>query len=197
MKYRTIRAAEMKTSDWSGGRTTEIFIHPEGASVNARDFEVRVSTATVELDESTFSDYRGYIRRIMPVEGAFELTIDEQDPIKLAQLEATTFDGGRHVRSAGKCRDFNVIHKPRWLGGLRAANIGDAFDCPAPGFSGIYALCTVEIAIERDGEETIIETLAPGDALIVTCDKNETARVKLTEAQDQSEGAAIAFIAGN
>ena len=200
MKYWTIRAAEMKTSDWSGGRTTEIFIHPEGTSVGARDFEVRVSTATVELDETTFSDYSGYIRRIMPVEGGFELTIDEQDRIKLERFDATTFDGGRHVCSVGKCRDFNVIHRPNWLGGLRTIAPGDAFDCPAPGFSGVYALCDqIQVAIEREGEKPAIQTLAHGDCLIVSCNKDETApvRIALANTQNLPQHAAIAFIAGN
>lgn len=199
MQYRTICAADMKTSDWGGGRTTEIFIHPEGASAAARDFEVRVSTATVDLDETTFSGYKGYIRRIMPVEGAFELILDEQDHVKLERLDAATFDGGRHVRSVGRCRDFNVIHRPHWLGGLRAIGAGDAFDCPAPGFSGVYALCAVAVSIERggpDNKETTTETLAPGDCLIVSCGGSEpgAVRVSLTDAP---EGAAVAFIAGS
>ena len=200
MKYWTIRAADMKTSDWSGGRTTEIFIHPEGASAAARDFEIRVSTATVDLDETAFSDYSGYIRRIMPIEGCFDLTFDGQDRLPLERFDATTFDGGRCVRSVGRCRDFNLIHRPRWLGGLRTIGGNDAFDCPAPGFSGVYALSEqLEVALERTGEKTIAVTLARGDCLIVSCGEDETApvRIELKNAQNLSQHAAIAFIAGN
>jgi hypothetical protein len=201
MEYRLTRAADMKTSDWSGGRTTEIFIHPVGSSVGARDFDIRVSTATVDLDESAFSDYSGYIRHIMPIEGSFELTFDGHCRDFLNTFDSTTFNGDRTVHSAGRCRDFNVIHRPSWAGGLTAIGPGDAFDCPAPGYFGVYALCDgLEIAIEREGQPTVRETLARGDCLIVSMDDaigEKPARVILPGGQggQNKQNAAVTFMA--
>ena len=42
-------------SVWSDGTTTQLLIAPEGAHYAARDFLWRVSSATVELDESDFT----------------------------------------------------------------------------------------------------------------------------------------------
>ena len=51
---RIIAASDMPVSLWSGGRTTEIYIAPEGALYAERNFLFRISTAEVELEESDF-----------------------------------------------------------------------------------------------------------------------------------------------
>lgn len=187
MKYKIVRAEALKTSEWSGGTTTELFIHPEGSTVAGRDFEVRVSTATVELDESEFSDYSGYIRRIMPIEGEMCLAHDGSDRVSLGGFESTTFDGGRRTCSAGRCRDFNLIHRPGWTGGIGGTLPGEGFECPAPGFSGIYALAdglVAEIA-EADAKDAVL--FDKGDFLLVECGEGDKASVRLAASDDPSE----------
>ncbi len=45
---------QQKISTWSGGTTTELFIYPEVAEYSERNFDFRISTATVEVEESNF-----------------------------------------------------------------------------------------------------------------------------------------------
>ena len=50
------------TTRWSGGATTELLIRPRGAAYAQRAFLCRISSATVELDESTFTPLPDYER---------------------------------------------------------------------------------------------------------------------------------------
>lgn len=52
-----------------GGITRELMIYPEGSSLGERNFDFRISSAIIDLTESDFSDFSGYKRYILPVEG--------------------------------------------------------------------------------------------------------------------------------
>ncbi len=96
---------------WSGGTTQELYISPNSELVQNRNFDFRISTATVEEEESTFTNYQGYLRKLMVLEG--ELTISHQDhhSITLKSFEQDSFSGDWNSTSKGKVRDFNVIYK--------------------------------------------------------------------------------------
>ena len=67
-------------SEWSGGKTRQIFIYPPGAQYADRDFIFRVSSATVELDESDFTPLPDYRRFLSVLEGSVTLLIGSQEP---------------------------------------------------------------------------------------------------------------------
>ena len=54
--------ADDVTTQWSGGATTQLAIAPKGAVYADRDFLWRLSSATVELDESDFTPLPAYDR---------------------------------------------------------------------------------------------------------------------------------------
>ena len=62
-------SSEYSTSAWSGGTTTELGIGPEGSRYADREFLWRISSATVDLEESTFTALPDYDRIIMTLEG--------------------------------------------------------------------------------------------------------------------------------
>ena len=55
MTFTLLTPADYLTTSWSGGTTTQLTIAPAGAVYADRDFLWRVSSATVELDESDFT----------------------------------------------------------------------------------------------------------------------------------------------
>ena len=55
VNYKIITAQNLKSSTWSGGTTTEFFIFPTEASYKKKNFDFRLSTATVEVEESEFT----------------------------------------------------------------------------------------------------------------------------------------------
>ena len=54
MECTLIKAKDLKPVAWSGGSTTELFIFPPTGNYRKRNFDFRLSTATVEVDTSDF-----------------------------------------------------------------------------------------------------------------------------------------------
>ena len=101
--------ADYQISQWSGGTTTQIAIAPQGALYADRDFLWRLSSATVDLDESDFTPLPDYHRLIAPLRGEMELTHDGGPLISLAPYQVHAFDGGADTHSRGRCVDFNLM----------------------------------------------------------------------------------------
>lgn len=99
-------------STWKGGKTEQLCIVPEGASLQERNFDLRISSATIDLERSEFSDFTGYRRYLMKLEGDIILLIDDKSII-IKDDEAFEFMGDEKVISISKepSRDFNVIIK--------------------------------------------------------------------------------------
>lgn len=99
-------------STWKGGKTEELCIVPEDASLQERNFDLRISSATIDLERSEFSDFTGYRRYLMKLEGDIRLLIDDKNII-IRDDEAFEFMGDEKVISISKepSRDFNVIIK--------------------------------------------------------------------------------------
>lgn len=108
----------MTASKWSGGTTTELFIYPENSSYAARDFDFRISTATVETDRSEFTHLPDYQRILLVLSGqlTMEYQTDTGTPasIVLSPLEQASFPGSRKITGLGKVTDFNIIYKPEY-----------------------------------------------------------------------------------
>ena len=99
-------------STWKGGKTEQLCIVPEDASLQERNFDLRISSATIDLERSEFSDFTGYRRYLMKLEGDIRLLIDDKSII-IRDDEAFEFMGDEKVISISKepSRDFNVIIK--------------------------------------------------------------------------------------
>lgn len=99
----------MLTSVWSGGTTTQICIFPRNARYADRDFLWRVSSATVDLQESDFSDLPDYQRFIATLRGEIVLTHNQHGQIRLKPYEVHGFSGGDSTHCVGRCTDFNLM----------------------------------------------------------------------------------------
>ncbi len=99
-------------STWKGGKTEQLCIEPIDATLQERNFDLRISSATIDLERSEFSDFTGYRRYLMKLEGDITLLIDDKSII-IKGDEAFEFMGDEKVISISKepSRDFNVIIK--------------------------------------------------------------------------------------
>jgi len=111
VNYRIINKDQFKISSWSGGTTTQLFIYPENSSYEARNFTWRISSATVDLEESNFTQLSDYNRILMVIKGRLILNHEGQNPVCLCELEQDKFDGNVNTTSKGKVVDFNVMMK--------------------------------------------------------------------------------------
>ena len=96
-------------SEWSGGKTKELAIYPPKCRYADRDFIFRLSSATVELDESDFTALPDYNRVLMVLEGSVVLTYDGKRSVHLDELEQDSFDGGWTTKSFGRITDYNLM----------------------------------------------------------------------------------------
>lgn len=109
LKYLT--AADYKHNTWTGGETTELFIYPPQAELDQRNFQCRISSATVNMERSEFSDFSGYQRFLQILQGEIRLQVGQDEPLELPQLAYHYFPGEAKTVSEGQCRDFNVIYQ--------------------------------------------------------------------------------------
>lgn len=109
MKCSLLKEENYNISKWTGGKTKELAIFPRASKYLDRDFIWRLSSATVELEESDFSKLPDYNRVIMVLEGSVVLTYDGKKTVRLKELEQDSFDGASRTKSFGKITDFNLM----------------------------------------------------------------------------------------
>ncbi len=111
-------------SQWSGGTTTQVAIAPAGAVYADRDFLWRISSASVDLDESDFTALPDYHRWISTLKGGMTLSHEGGEKIVLAPYEIHQFDGGVDTHSWGRCTDFNLmLRKGKCQGVVRSLKL--------------------------------------------------------------------------
>ena len=109
MKYQLIKKDAYKTSRWTGGETREMAIWPAGSRYLERNFVWRLSSATVEQEESDFSSLPDYDRVLMVLEGEVVLSHEGQRVARLKALEQDRFDGAYKTHSFGRITDYNLM----------------------------------------------------------------------------------------
>ena len=107
---------DFSVSHWSGGSTTELFLHPTNGSFKDREFEFRISVATVNDEFSTFTALPGIKRNLTVLEGGITLTHQDQYSKTLGKFESDQFEGEWQTSSVGRCTDFNLMIKKGWIG---------------------------------------------------------------------------------
>ncbi len=110
MRIQFVNKEQFKTTEWSGGTTTEYFIYPENSDYGKRDFSVRISSAKMDYDYSKFTHLPGVKRYLSPLTDKVGLSISGEN-INLNPFEIVSFDGSDEVESFGQCRDFNLMLK--------------------------------------------------------------------------------------
>ena len=68
---------DFKTTEWSGGSTTELFIYPPTSNYESRNFDFRISSATVEIEQSNFTKLPEISRQLMVLKGIGKLSPSE------------------------------------------------------------------------------------------------------------------------
>lgn len=100
-------------STWAGGSSSQLYISPQKASYPEKNFDLRLSSALIELPESEFTPLPGYQRYIAMLEGQIAIFHNDQAAVKLSPYELHPFSGAWQTRSKSlalvPCRDFNLM----------------------------------------------------------------------------------------
>jgi environmental stress-induced protein Ves len=129
MKEKIIKKKDFVTTTWAGGETTQLAIYPEDAIFSEKDFLWRVSSATFTSTQSKFSDFSGYQRYILPLEGKLSVFHKRLYNRELDKYEVEYFDGSWSTFSENTldCRDYNFIIRNGSLAKMQILNEGDEY----------------------------------------------------------------------
>lgn len=169
-----------KVSQWSGGKTSEIFIYPHDSDYALRNFIFRLSSATIEIDQSEFTKLPGFQRYLMPIEGTIQIKHENQDKQELKNFEKDYFDGACQTTAFGQCVDFNLMLRNGWQGELTLISQSTGLSESEIGFYGFYALTDhIEIKVMVDGAVMCDKMLNPKD-LFMMQNENASALIEMS-----------------
>lgn len=120
MKFTILTPENFKTTNWSGGTTTQLFIYPPTADYTKRDFNFRLSTAKVEVEKSNFTSLPGFSRKIMILDGKLTINHENHYTKTLNKFDTDTFEGDWKTTAVGICTDFNLMTAGKTHGELSA-----------------------------------------------------------------------------
>lgn len=158
-----IKEDDYITTEWSGGKTTQLFIYPEDSNYKELNFKFRLSSATVELEKSEFTKLEGVDRFITPLDNELKLTHNHKDYISLKPFEVYKFDGGINTTSYGKVRDFNLMLMNGVKGRLESVYIDKEYllvEKISSDFEKVFYFIYAfdnEVCIDIDGDIKIIK----------------------------------------
>lgn len=177
-EVKIIRKNEHKTSEWSGGTTTELCIYPDTSVYKKLDFMWRISSAMVNVDESEFTHLPGIDRKIMIIDGELTLEHKGQYTTNLKMFDKDSFSGDWTTKSYGKVTDFNLMMCNGCSGDLeyikidkvclKNIEIEDKGKCNDYIADVLYCV-DGEVSIEFDNECNLYE----GDLFVIIMDKTD------------------------
>ena len=109
MQIKHTKKENLITSIWSGGKTTQLAIYPKEAIYKNLDFIFRISTATIEIEKSTFTGLPNISRVIMVLDGELTIQHKNQYTKRLKKFDTDNFLGDWETTSIGKATDFNIM----------------------------------------------------------------------------------------
>lgn len=151
MREKIISAESFKKTNWSGGETTQLAIYPEDSIFSEKDFLFRISSATFTSTESQFSDFSGYQRYILPLEGSLSLKHEGLYSRKLDSYEAEYFDGSWTTFSQNTldCRDYNFIVKSGYAAKMKILKSPDQYKIKSSSIVSLFSVNDFEVISEN------------------------------------------------
>lgn len=145
MKFTLSSAKDRTTAQWAGGTTTQLAIYPAGTEYTKFNFLFRLSTATVEVEESTFTFMPGVTRHLMILEGALDIDHKGRYKKHMDKFGYDVFDGEWPTTAKGKVTDFNLMVREKASGKVQSIALRDRQEETIPfrskvAYSGVYLL---------------------------------------------------------
>lgn len=169
--FRLIKMIDHKTTEWAGGKTSEIFIWPPDGNYSSREFDWRLSSATVEAPESDFTRLEGFDRYITVLEG--ELNLSHEDGVNhiINGNKVYGFSGAAKTHSLGKAIDFNLIYKSEMKCKMTRKVLEKGENVLLKilnyGFLGVHIVSgEVEVTLEKDEKDMSIHAMESADVII-------------------------------
>lgn len=112
-----------KQKFWSGGSTRELFIFPRDTVYEKRNFDFRLSIATIETSPSIFTPLPGYLRNTLILDGMLKLAHEGHRQRTLNKFGVDEYDGAWITRSEGKSTNLNLMTTPSFRGSMKGITL--------------------------------------------------------------------------
>lgn len=166
---RIIRKEEYRKTSWRCGTTTEIFLYPEDGDYARRQFDYRISSATLETEESVFTPLPGITRVILPLENTMVLVHGKDEEVMIAPYQSYSFSGETVTKGIGINRDFNLLLNHGKQGHVEVITIDGLGSLVEQAENTLYFYEKGFLPLEVSGI-----TIRPGDSLLVReCERLE------------------------
>ena len=186
-----LKSSDFQVSNWSGGKTKQLYLSPPTGHYGKREFDYRLSTATVEVAESEFSDLSGFHRILMSLDHPLRLlNASRQEETVLAPFTPYFFEGSDSITSRGTCTDFNLIYSNHYQGQMIAVSNKQVLIRDEE-IQFIYALTNLTVI----GDNFPPLDIEEGNFLIVENETQET-ELHIMFSCNQSKGSPLAIWAG-
>ncbi len=120
MSIQQIKKSQLQTTTWAGGTTTQLAIYPATAEYKSFNFDFRISYATVEVPESTFTFMPGVTRHLMILKGSLEINHIDRYQKTLEKFDLDIFNGEWPTKAKGRVSDFNLMTRGTTSGSLES-----------------------------------------------------------------------------
>lgn len=174
MPIELIRKSQQNCATWSGGTTTQLFIYPRNETYSNLQFDFRISTATVEVETSTFTQLPGVRRTLMVLDGKMELHHQHHHSKQLQKFDLDHFMGDWHTNSIGKCTDLNLMCRGnasgQMFGHSLATNTTQTYPIPQNSMSFLYCVngeLAISILSSATDTNNFAETITANDFLVI------------------------------
>ncbi len=166
MQINVTKKEQLQTNNWAGGTTTQLAIYPENAIYKNLDFIFRISTATIDVEQSAFTALPNVAREIMVLAGEMLIKHKGHYTKQLKKFDTDSFSGDWETTSMGKATDFNVMTR----GNAKASIAG--FVLPEKANKELTLDCDVMAIYIYKGEVVIEQasvnrTLSWGDMALI------------------------------
>lgn len=159
-----IQFKDITPSNWAGGSTYQYCIFPENTLYSDRNFDIRISCATINVNQSDFTRFEGYRRHLVMLDNALKI-VHNNIAKKFDSLEVFTFDSNDRITSFSKGTDFNIMLSKKHTGELVRIQEGKVISSAK--LTMLFAL--TESMIHINNQDYL---LAPKDLLIVDNEKS-------------------------
>jgi environmental stress-induced protein Ves len=174
MPIELIRKSQQNCATWSGGTTTQLFIYPRNETYSNLQFDFRISTATVEVETSTFTQLPGVRRTLMVLDGTMGLNHQHHHTKQLQKFDIDEFMGDWQTNSIGKCTDLNLMCRGnangQMFGHSLASNTNQTYPIPQNSMSFLYCVTgqlTISIHSSLADTNNFTETITTKDFLVI------------------------------
>ena len=182
MRIEHIKASELITNKWSGGTTTELAIYPKNAEYKNQNFLFRISTATVETEESSFTKLPNVTRKLMILNGEIKIEHENHHSKMIKKFEQDEFSGDWNTKSYGKATDFNLMTNGKCTGEMEAITFDHLESISMKTDFNYYGFYIFKGEIELSIQDQFI-TASKGDVISIYSE-NEIEKIDLHATPD-------------